>query len=179
MKDSARYSVNDHHESLYTECIKSPIGILCIGASDSGLRFIKIIHEVNEKANNPNDITSSAAEQLTAYFNKQLKTFDVPLDLNGYTDFSVRVWMALRNIPFGQTISYLELSRLLGDTKAIRAVGTANGRNPIPIIIPCHRVIGSDGSLTGFALGLDIKRRLLALENPNKFGLIQSSLDLL
>ena len=178
MKDSARYSVKDNYDSIYTESYESPIGKLCIGASDSGLRFIKIIHEVKNKASNPNDITKAALEQLAAYFNKHLKTFDVPLDLKGYTSFSVKVWMALIDIPFGQTTSYMDLSRLLGDTKAIRAVGSANGRNPIPIIIPCHRVIGSDGSLTGFALGLDIKKQLLALENPDKFGLIQGSLDL-
>ncbi|RPI61177.1 MAG: methylated-DNA--[protein]-cysteine S-methyltransferase, partial [Ignavibacteriales bacterium] len=97
--------------------------------------------------------------------------FDVPLDIEG-TDFQKRVWNELRNIPYGKTISYKTLSEKLGDVKAIRAVGKANGQNPIAIIIPCHRVIGANGSLVGYAGGLDIKEKLLHLEgalNPELF----------
>lgn len=102
--------------------------------------------------------------QLKAYFAGELQEFDVPLRLEG-TYFQLRVWHALQSIPYGETISYLELARRIGDTKAVRAVGLANGSNPIPIIVPCHRVIGSDGSLMGFGGGLETKQKLLALES--------------
>jgi len=100
------------------------------------------------------------------------------LDLEGNTEFSIKVWNKLTQIPYGKTISYLQLAIDMGDQKCIRAAATANGRNPIPIIIPCHRVIGSDGSLTGYALGLEVKRKLLALENPIKYSDRQINLDL-
>lgn len=109
--------------------------------------------------------------QLKEYFEGSRKTFDVPLDIEG-TDFQKRVWNELRNIPYGKTISYKTLSEKLGDVKAIRAVGKANAQNPIAIIIPCHRVIGADGSLIGYAGGLAIKEKLLHLEgalNPELF----------
>ncbi len=109
--------------------------------------------------------------QLKEYFSGTRKTFDVPLDIEG-TDFQKRVWKELQNIPYGKTISYKILAEKLGDVKSIRAVGKANSQNPIAIIIPCHRVIGTDGSLTGYAGGLDIKEKLLHLEgalNPELF----------
>ncbi|HRN26425.1 MAG: methylated-DNA--[protein]-cysteine S-methyltransferase [Ignavibacteriaceae bacterium] len=109
--------------------------------------------------------------QLKEYFDGTRKKFDVPLDVEG-TEFQKRVWKELQKIPYGKTISYKTLSEKLGDVKAIRAVGTANGKNPIAIIIPCHRVIGADGKLTGYASGLDIKEKLLHLEgalNPELF----------
>jgi len=102
--------------------------------------------------------------QLQAYFGGELKEFDLPLALEG-TDFQLRVWKALRTIPYGETISYAQLAQCIGNPKAVRAVGLANGSNPIPIIVPCHRVIGSDGSLTGFGGGLSTKKKLLELEN--------------
>lgn len=101
--------------------------------------------------------------QLDAYFKGNLRTFNVPLAPEG-TEFQLRVWKELQHIPYGKTISYLELSQRLGDVKAIRAVGRANGANPIAILVPCHRVIGADGSLTGYAGGLGRKRLLLELE---------------
>lgn len=106
---------------------------------------------------------AEARGQLEAYFAGRLRAFDLPLAPNG-TEFQLRVWRALRDIPFGATISYAELARRVGNTAAVRAVGAANGRNPIPIIVPCHRVIGSDGSLTGFGGGIDRKRWLLTHE---------------
>jgi methylated-DNA-[protein]-cysteine S-methyltransferase len=109
------------------------------------------------------DLLVEAREQLTEYFAGHLRTFDVPLAPNG-TDFQRRVWSALREIPFGTTISYAELARRVSSVAAVRAVGAANGRNPIPIIVPCHRVIGSDGSLTGFGGGLPRKQWLLRHE---------------
>ena len=102
--------------------------------------------------------------QLRAYFDGRLKKFDVTLVLLG-TDFQVKVWQALGSIPYGETISYLELAKRIGNAKAVRAVGLANGANPIPIIVPCHRVIGSNGNLTGFGGGLENKAKLLALES--------------
>jgi len=109
--------------------------------------------------------------QLNEYFSGTRKEFDVPVDIEG-TDFQKRVWEELRKIPYGKTISYKTLSEKLGDVKAIRAVGKANGQNPIAIIIPCHRVIGADGSMIGYAGGKAIKEKLLHLEgalNPELF----------
>ena len=108
-------------------------------------------------------LLDEARRQLVAYFAGRLRAFDVPLAPNG-TDFQRRVWSALREIPFGTTVSYAELARRVSSAPAVRAVGAANGRNPIPIIVPCHRVIGSDGSLTGFGGGLPRKQWLLRHE---------------
>lgn len=101
--------------------------------------------------------------QLKEYFSRQRREFDVPLDIQG-SDFQKRVWTELLKIPYGRTVSYKYIARKLGDLKAIRAVGKANGSNPIPVIIPCHRIINSDGSLGGYSGGLKIKERLLKLE---------------
>ena len=108
-------------------------------------------------------VLDEARRELDAYFAGRLETFTVPLAPNG-TEFQRRVWSALRDIPFGTTISYAGLARRVSNAAAVRAVGAANGRNPIPIIVPCHRVIGSDGSLTGFGGGIPRKRWLLEHE---------------
>ncbi|MCX6593382.1 MAG: methylated-DNA--[protein]-cysteine S-methyltransferase [Acidobacteria bacterium] len=108
-------------------------------------------------------ILETTAEQLVAYFAGRRRNFDLPLAPGG-TPFQERCWDQLQRIPYGATISYAELARRVGNPKACRAVGAANGRNPIPIVIPCHRVIGSSGKLHGFAYGLDIKRQLIDLE---------------
>jgi len=108
-------------------------------------------------------LIKKAAAQLDEYFNGKRKVFNLPLKLYG-TDFQIDVWKALQNIPFGETRSYGEIARVIGKPKASRAVGMANNRNPIVIIVPCHRVIGHDGSLTGFGGGIELKRRLLELE---------------
>ncbi len=105
----------------------------------------------------------AVAQQLTEFFAGKRKTFDLPLAPKG-TDFQKRVWEELVRIPYGQTISYAELARRVGSTGAARAVGRANATNPIPIVVPCHRVIGADGSLTGYALGVEMKRSLLDFE---------------
>jgi methylated-DNA-[protein]-cysteine S-methyltransferase len=105
--------------------------------------------------------------QLQAYFGGELRAFDLPLAPEG-TEFQLRVWNCLRTIPYGETISYAKLAQKLGNPQAVRAVGLANGCNPIPIIVPCHRVIGSDGSLTGFGGGLANKKILLDLESPQR-----------
>ncbi len=106
---------------------------------------------------------NAVTKQLTAYFNGELKRFDIKMDLKG-TEFQKKVWQALAKIPYGETISYGELAEKIGNPRASRAVGMATGKNPVPIIIPCHRVIGKDGSLTGFGGGLDVKQRLLDIE---------------
>ncbi len=108
-------------------------------------------------------LLDESRRQLVAYFAGRLHAFDLPLAPNG-TDFQRRVWSVLRGIPFGETVSYAELARRVSNAAAVRAVGAANGRNPIPIIVPCHRVIGSDGSLTGFGGGLHRKQWLLRHE---------------
>ncbi len=113
-------------------------------------------------------LKTEAIDQLRAYFKGTLKDFSLPLDLDG-TPFQVKVWNALQEIPYGETISYGELAKWIGNPKAVRAVGGANGRNPIPLVVPCHRVIGSDGSLTGYGSGLPIKSALL--EHERKFSL--------
>ncbi len=103
------------------------------------------------------------AAQLQAYFEGSLRTFSLPLDMAG-TDFQLRVWNLLLEIPYGETRSYRDLAAALGTPRAVRAVGTANGANPLPIVVPCHRVIGADGSLTGYGGGLPLKKQLLELE---------------
>ncbi len=113
------------------------------------------------------EVLEDAVYQLQEYFDGTRETFDLDLNPQG-TDFQKRVWEALFKIPFGKTNSYLELSKTLGDVKAIRAVAAANGKNPLWIIVPCHRVIGSDGSLTGYAGGLHRKKWLLEHESPSK-----------
>lgn len=119
-------------------------------------------------------VLAEARRQLAAYFAGELTAFDLPLAARG-TPFQERVWAALRDIPFGRTISYAELARRIGDPRATRAVGLANGRNPLSIVVPCHRVIGADGSLTGYGGGLARKRWLLghegALRDPGTLSL--------
>ena len=160
--------------NLFFQTITSHLGDINIAASDLGIRWVKLNSE-HKNDNHPNHHTEKAASQLTQYFEGKRTTFDLAFDLDGYTEFSQKVWTELLNIPYGETISYKELAIRLGDVKCIRAAGTANGRNPIPIIIPCHRVIGSDSNLTGYALGLDIKKALLTLENPQKYRQVQGS----
>jgi methylated-DNA-[protein]-cysteine S-methyltransferase len=113
--------------------------------------------------NDSNPIFRETAGQLTAYLEGRLRRFDLALDLEG-TPFQVRVWRELERIPYGETRSYLQIAQALGSAKAVRAVGAANGANPIPIVVPCHRVIGASGSLVGYGGGLPLKKRLLALE---------------
>jgi O-6-methylguanine DNA methyltransferase len=107
-------------------------------------------------------------EQLTAYFEGTLHNFDIPLDMRG-TTFQLEVWAALLNIAYGEIRSYMQIANLLGNPLAVRAVGTANGSNPVPIIVPCHRVIGSNGNLIGYGGGLDLKKKLLQLEGALMF----------
>lgn len=150
--------------------VSTPIGMLEAGAGNEGLRYLNLIRSNVVSPLPENEHTAMAVRQLEEYFAGKRKVFELTLDFTGHSDFSVRVWHRLMQIPYGTTITYAALATDLGDIKCIRAAASANGRNPIPVIVPCHRVIGSDGSLTGFALGLDVKHCLLALENPEKFA---------
>jgi methylated-DNA-[protein]-cysteine S-methyltransferase len=144
--------------------IRTPLGIATITGDENGVQEIKVDDSTDESSETP-EILQTAILQLQEYFSGRRQQFDLKLNPKG-TDFQKKVWEELRNIPYGTTISYLELSRKLGDEKAIRAVASANGKNPLWIVVPCHRVIGSDGSLTGYAGGLHRKKWLLDLENP-------------
>ena len=108
-------------------------------------------------------LTDEAFRQLQEYFAGERRRFELPCELRG-TDFQKKVWSALETIPYGQTRSYGDIARMVGSPKAVRAVGAANGKNPLWIVVPCHRVVGADGSLTGYAGGLEMKKRLLELE---------------
>jgi methylated-DNA-[protein]-cysteine S-methyltransferase len=150
--------------------VPSPVGELKLIASDKGLAAILWENDdpdrvrlgpLVENAGHP--VLVEAAKQLGEYFAGEREAFDLPLDFHG-TDFQKQVWAALLAIPFGETRSYAEIARAVGRPTAFRAVGAANGKNPISIIAPCHRVIGTNGTLTGFAGGLAAKERLLAIE---------------
>ena len=121
---------------------------------------------------NEDSKTSKVFTQLREYFKRQRKEFDLELELSG-TDFRKAVWNELKKIPYGNTISYGELAKRMGDKKLMRAVASANGANPIPVIIPCHRVIGADGSLIGYGGGVDVKQKLLELEGSWSLSLFK------
>lgn len=146
--------------------IKTPLGIAEIIGDEKGISKISILEEGNESVIIP-DVLKEAASQLDEYFLGKRDQFTFKLNPSG-TEFQKKVWQGLLEIPFGKTMSYQELSLKLGDVKAIRAVASANGKNPLWIVVPCHRVIGSDGSLTGYAGGLWRKKWLLDHENPLK-----------
>lgn len=164
-----------------TAYYQSPVGLLEIKVAGD---FVASISFVDEQQSNADSypLLERVIEQLEQYFNGERKVFDIPLKQYG-TDFQQRVWNELLNIPFGKTISYLQLSKKLGDVKAIRAVGTTNGKNSLAIVVPCHRVIGSDGSLTGYAGGLWRKQWLLDHESnlisrqQNLFGIKMNDME--
>lgn len=151
-----------------TTRVATPVGTLTLVASDAGLRAVSW-GAADDDAVEPGEadvddpVLHAAVVQLAEYFEGRRQTFDLPLDPRG-TPFQLEVWEVLRTIPYGATITYGEQADRLGDRRKIRAVAAANGRNPLPIIVPCHRVIGADGSLTGFAGGLPNKAWLLAHE---------------
>jgi len=146
---------------MYTSLHPSPVGDILLKADDEGrLTGLFLRHDVTVAGDGPFDV---AREQLDAYFAGERQDFDLPLAPHG-TPLQLRVWDELTRIPYGETISYMELALRLGDRKLVRAVGTANGRNPLSIIVPCHRVIGADGTLVGYGGGLERKRWLLEHE---------------
>lgn len=155
--------------------VKSPVGLLKLVASHSGLAAILWekdnpqrvpLTPLIEDTNHP--LLLETEKQLNDYFAGKLKKFSLTLDFIG-TEFQKKVWEALLTIPFGETRSYGQIARQIGNPKAVRAVGAANGKNPISIVTPCHRVIGSNGKLTGFAGGLKIKQILLDIESNTDF----------
>jgi methylated-DNA-[protein]-cysteine S-methyltransferase len=143
----------------------SPLGIAKIEGYENGVSNISVLSEGEVSKKIPKEL-KNAVNQLQEYFEGKRKDFDFKLNPKG-TDFQQKVWQELLNIPFGKTMSYMDLSNKLGDVKAIRAVASANGKNPLWIVVPCHRVIGTDGSLTGYAGGLWRKKWLLEHETPS------------
>ena len=163
--------------SMIIKYHKTPVGELVLGAFDGRLcladwRYRRMRNSIDKRIINglkvvyqegEDQVIDRAVGQLSEYFSGSRKEFDIPIKLIG-TEFQQRVWSALTKIPYGETISYLQLSQILGDEKAIRAVASANGANALSILVPCHRVVGSNGELTGYAGGLAAKKRLLSLE---------------
>lgn len=166
---------------METTYIKTPLGIAKIIGDEEGISVISVSdagdpspdNYWDEKAQQISDsipkVLQEAVSQLNDYFAGKRNDFTFKLNPSG-TEFQQKVWKGLLEIPFGKTMSYLELSKKLGDVKAIRAVASANGKNPLWIVVPCHRVIGTDGSLTGYAGGLWRKKWLLEHENPTNQG---------
>jgi methylated-DNA-[protein]-cysteine S-methyltransferase len=159
---------------IWYDELPTPIGTLRLVADDHGLREVWFEQGRHQKAPQSHWTRASeplalARQQLMEYFAGERQQFDLPLHPHG-TPFQLKVWLELARIPYGVTISYGELARRIEQPQAVRAVGAANGRNPLPIVLPCHRVIGSDGSLTGFGGGLPTKRYLLSLEDGVAHG---------
>lgn len=150
---------------LATAYIQSPLGTLLLEGDSNGLQKLTVLEEeIPASEEIPADLMP-AATQMKEYFSGQRNDFDLKLNPQG-TEFQKQVWKELLNIPFGKTTTYLDMAKRLGDPKTIRAAASANGKNPIMIVIPCHRVIGSDGSLTGYASGIWRKQWLLEHESP-------------
>lgn len=147
--------------------INTPLGITEIIGDDNGISSIKVLDSKEQITRNIPENLKECVSELQQYFDGSIQEFTFKLNPEG-TDFQKKIWKLLLTIPFGKTTTYLELSKQYGDVKAIRAVANANGKNPLWIVIPCHRVIGSDGSLTGYAGGLHRKKWLLEHESPNK-----------
>ena len=166
---------NDNANPVYYTWFDSPVGSLLLAGSSAGLKLVSFgagnrARSVDPEWQLDNAAFAEVEDQLQSYFAGDRKNFELDLVLEG-TNFQKKVWTALQEIPFGETISYKKLAETVGSPKGVRAVGAANGANPIPIIIPCHRVIGHDGSLTGFGGGLPLKKQLLELES-NQLKLI-------
>ena len=151
--------------------LHTPFGELTVVASDAGVRYVIFAEDAHPKSfadmvvvdNEKHHVVAAAVTQLNEYITGDRMSFDVPLDLVG-TEFQVQAWRALAAIPFGSTVSYAQQAASIGRPTATRAIGAANGRNPVVIVLPCHRVIGADGSLTGFGGGLPVKKWLLQHE---------------
>ena len=161
---------------MYYCYVETPIGELLVAGDTAGLSMIGFPKGSMRREPEPDWIfnekpLAEACRQLQEYFSGKRREFDLPLRLSG-TEFQVSVLEALCNIPYGETVSYGEVARRIGRPRAVRAVGAANGRNPLPIVVPCHRVVGSTGDLTGFGGGLDTKEALLRLEAENNRDLL-------
>ncbi len=150
--------------SIFISYVESPIGMIEIKTDEQNILSVEFKDSNKvETSFSENEISRNGKQQLSDYFASERKEFNLPLQLSG-TDFQNKVWTELQVIPYGKTISYLQLAKNLGDPKCIRAAGTANGKNPFAIVVPCHRVIGSNGDLIGYAGGLWRKQWLLEHE---------------
>ena len=149
--------------SVYYAYYDSPIGAVEITAADDHIKSLYFRDELGETDLNTPPVMQECINQLDEYFKKERTDFDLPLSAEG-TEFQHRVWKALLNVPFGRTASYLDIANILGDRNSVRAVGNANGKNPISVIVPCHRIIGSGGKLIGYGGGLWRKEWLLKHE---------------
>ena len=158
---------------MYTDYLETPLGLVEFKASEKGITQI-IFCGAEKSAINPNEITQQCKKQLAEYFFGHRRVFDLPLDPKG-TPFQQSVWACLVKIPFGETWSYRDIAKMLNKDKASQAVGGANGRNPISLIVPCHRVIGSNGTLTGYAGGIERKLWLLKHEGIDVKSSIENS----
>ena len=145
---------------IYSISCNTPLGVLKLSSDESSLKSITFDEEETANQQWIPDVLSETKKQLNEYFSGERNQFDIPLDPEG-TVFQISVWNLLKELSYGSTISYSEIARELGEPSASRAVGMANGRNPVPIIIPCHRVIGHNGKLTGYSGGLERKKWLL------------------
>lgn len=159
---------------MFVSTVDTPVGKLNIHATNKAVTYVGFFDDTrfldthNKKMNKPlsNEISEKAAAQLTEYFQGQRKAFDLPLAPAG-TDFQKQIWQQLLAVKYGETASYLDLAKAINNHKACRAVGAANAKNPISIILPCHRIVGNNGKLTGYAGGLERKSFLLSLEQTN------------
>jgi methylated-DNA-[protein]-cysteine S-methyltransferase len=169
----------DYMTRINYRTIDSPVGLLTLAGTDEALMHLRMVDQTHEpdrslwQASDKN-LYQDVVEQLNGYFAGELTEFEVALELFG-TPFQRKVWGALQTIPYGETRTYKEIAEQIGTTTASRAVGMANGRNPIGIIVPCHRVIGASGNLTGYGGGLDRKSTLLALEKSTARALNASA----
>lgn len=150
----------------YKAFYKTKIGIISI-SYDEKVKRIELVEDINEE-NNKNSLTDKLIPEINEYLGTNRKSFDIydQIELKG-TDFQIKVWEEIKNIPYGETRTYKEIAQAIEKPKAIRAVANAIGKNPIMIIIPCHRVIGSDGKMHGYAYGVDIKKRLIEIEKSS------------
>ncbi len=150
---------------MYYASLRTPVGLLWLSADEKGLRSVGW-HPPQTSLESPDHpILEEAIAQLKEYFAGSRRDFDLPLAPEG-TDFQLKAWSELTRIPYGETISYAEQAKRLGNAKALRAVGMANGKNPLAIVVPCHRVIEASGKIGGFGGGVEAKRTLLSLESP-------------
>ena len=157
-------------QQFYSGVLKAPFGVLTVVASDNGVRFVMFDNDAHPKQlqnfdirHGSHPVLDDALRQLREYLNGNRLKFELPLDLCG-TEFQVEAWSSLARIPFGKTASYAQQAASIGRPTAVRAIGGANGRNPVAVVLPCHRVIGANGSLTGFGGGIEVKRWLLQHE---------------
>ena len=148
---------------IFFSYFESPIGFIEIIADKNNLKSVNFIEELPEEKRKGNKITISTRKQLKEYFAGKLKKFNVPISFNG-TEFQNKVWKALTGIPYGSVVTYSDISKIIGNDKSVRAVGSANAKNPISIIVPCHRVIAKSGKLSGYAGGIERKEWLIEHE---------------